>query len=67
MLEHPGGRCVGIEVKAGTARADDCRGLRAFAAAAGKRFLRGVVLHAGREAVPFAAGLHAHPVDALWS
>lgn len=67
VLESPSGRLVGVEVKASaTVTAGDLRGLRELAEVAGDRFVRGVVLYAGAEAVPFAANLHAVPVEALW-
>ena len=67
VLEDGSGQLVGIEVKStATPSAGDFRGLRALAEVAGKRFLRGILLHTGREAVPFGRNLHALPVDALW-
>jgi hypothetical protein len=67
VLEDVRGRLAGIEVKAGeTVRAEDFRGLRALADAAGARFVRGVVLYGGTEPVAFGARLHALPLDALW-
>jgi predicted AAA+ superfamily ATPase len=67
VLEDAAGHVVGIEVKAGvTVTARDFLGLQTLAADAGKRFLRGVVLHAGRETIPFGRNLHALPLDSLW-
>jgi hypothetical protein len=67
VLEDRAGRIVGIEVKAGaTVRADDLRGLRRLAERVGSRWTRGVLLHLGREAVPFGERLEALPVSALW-
>lgn len=66
VLEDAQGRCVGIEVKAGTAATGDLRGLKALAEAIGDRFVRGVVLHMGSETVPFARNMHALPINALW-
>ena len=67
VLEDRRGRCVAIEVKAAaTIGGGDTKGIEAFASAAGPRFHRGVLLYTGREAVPFAANLHALPVSALW-
>lgn len=67
VLETPDGRVAGIEVKASaTVGAADFKGLRTLADAAGKRFVRGVVLHAGREVVPFGPQLQAVPLSALW-
>jgi predicted AAA+ superfamily ATPase len=67
VLERRGGAVVGIEVKsAATVSAADFKGLRALAAAAGRRFRRGIVLYTGTEIVPFGSGLFALPVEALW-
>lgn len=67
VLEDDRGRLVGIEVKASAAvRAEDFRGLRALGDATGARFLRGLVLYAGAEPVPFRRDLHAFPLEALW-
>jgi predicted AAA+ superfamily ATPase len=68
VLEDAAGRCVGIEVKAGTsAGARDFRGLRDLADALGERFLYGLLLYAGREPVPFGRKLHAVPLESLWT
>lgn len=67
VLERRGGAVVGIEVKsAATVTAADFKGLRSLAAAAGRRFRRGIVLYTGAEIVPFGTGLFALPVEALW-
>jgi predicted AAA+ superfamily ATPase len=67
VLEDRAGRVVGVEVKAAASVGPaDFAGLRALAADAGERFHRGIVLHRGREVVPFGPGLFALPVEALW-
>jgi predicted AAA+ superfamily ATPase len=67
VLEDSRGRVVGIEVKATASPSSrDFNGLRAFAAAVGKRFHRGIVLHTGTTAAPMGDGMWALPVDALW-
>lgn len=67
ILEDRKGRIVGVEVKSGaTVGTDDFKGLRHLAEALGKRFLRGIVLYPGQEAIPFGERLHALPVSALW-
>src|SRR5665213_150 len=59
VLEDPAGRVVGIEVKASASiDARHFKGLHALAAAAGKRFVPGVVLYGGDHPVPFAKNLH---------
>jgi predicted AAA+ superfamily ATPase len=67
VLEDPAGQIVGIEVKSTIAvNANDLKGLKALEEIAGKRFLRGIVLHLGSAAVPFAKNMHAIPVHCLW-
>jgi hypothetical protein len=67
VLEAPGGKLVGIEVKAtATAGTSDFSGLQSLAEAAGKKFVRGVVLYLGDHAVPRGDTMMAMPIDALW-
>ncbi len=67
VLEDRQGRLVGIEVKAsGTVSTDDFKGLKTLASISGERFLRGIVLYLGNEAVPFGKDFYALPVSALW-
>jgi predicted AAA+ superfamily ATPase len=66
VLEDRRGRVVGLEVKAASGIGPaDLRGLQALAGVAGDRFVRGIVLHVGKE-VPFGPNLQAMPVSALW-
>jgi hypothetical protein len=68
VLQDRRGRVVGIEVKSrASIRSEDFRGLRAIAEVAGDRFVRGLVLHPGREAVPYGADLWAVPLSVLWT
>jgi predicted AAA+ superfamily ATPase len=68
VLENSAGFLVGIEVKASaTLQGGDVRGLQALATAAGKRWIRGVVLYTGTEVIPFASHLHGMPVSFLWA
>jgi predicted AAA+ superfamily ATPase len=68
VLEDPSGRIVGVEVKAtSSVNAGHFNGLRALADAAGNRFVRGIVLHAGASAISFGMKLMAVPIPALWS
>jgi hypothetical protein len=67
VLEAPGGKLVGIEVKAAAAvDASDFAGLQTLAEAAGKKFVRGVVLYLGEYVVPRGDDLWALPIDELW-
>jgi uncharacterized protein len=68
VLEDRAGNVVGIEIKAAsTLGSGDVRGLQALADAVGKSWLRGMVLYAGSEIIPFSANLHGMPLGRLWS
>lgn len=68
VLEADDGRLVGIEVKAGaTIGAADFSGLETLRELAGERFHRGLLLYAGREALPFGERLAAAPLGCLWA
>ncbi len=68
LLEHPDGRIVGIEVKASSNI-----GLRTFRWLSklrdglGPRFVQGIVLHTGTDALAFGDRLTAQPIAALWT
>lgn len=67
VLEGPGARIVGIEIKgSATISASDFKGLKALAEAVGDRFHRGVLLYTGQEPLPFGERMHALPVSTLW-
>ncbi len=68
VLETPSNQVVGVEVKASaTVGQGDFNGLRELASAAGKAFIRGVVLYGGEQLVPFAEQLWAVPLGVLWA
>jgi len=68
VLEGPGRRVVGLEVKAtASVGAADFAGLRALAEAAGKKFERGALLYLGEQCLPFGERFWALPVSALWT
>ncbi len=68
VLETRSGQVAGIEIKASSSvRRADFNGLRVLQDRLGSRFLGGVVLYRGPDAVPFGDRLAALPVDALWS
>ncbi len=68
VLEDRMGRLAGVEVKAAaTLNGSDVRGLQALATAAGKKWVRGVVLYTGTEVIPFADNLHGVPIARLWA
>ncbi len=67
VLEAPGQRVAGIEVKASSSVGQgDFSGLRALADGAGDKFARGVVLYLGDQRLPFSDNLWALPVTPLW-
>ena len=67
VLEAPGQRIAGIEVKASSnLNQGDFSGLRALAETAGDKFVGGVVLYLGEQRLPFADKLWALPISALW-
>jgi predicted AAA+ superfamily ATPase len=68
VLERRDGRLVGVEAKAGvTVGSSDFKGLRRLSEVAGNDFIRGILLYAGREVIPFGEALHAVPLESLWS
>jgi hypothetical protein len=68
ILEDTRGRCIGIEVKTSVSvTAKDIVGLKAFQDALGENFVRGIVLHAGSDIVPFQKSIHALPISSLWT
>ncbi len=68
VLEERSGGIVGIEIKASSSvTGSDFRGLQHLAEAAGKKFIRGIVLYTGDQSLPFGKNMHAVPIGALWS
>ena len=67
VLEDARGRVVGIEIKSSASiNHSDFSGLMELRAAAGDKWVRGIVLHIGAGVTPFAKDLHAIPISALW-
>ena len=67
ILERGVNQLAGIEVKAAaTVGEADFRGLRKLQAAAGDRFVAGVVLYDGHSSVGFGPNLFAVPIRSLW-
>lgn len=68
VLENPSGQITGIEVKASaTVDGKDFKGLRHLRESEPATFLRGIVLYAGREIVPFGDRLWAVPLSMWWA
>ena len=67
VLEDRQARVVGVEVKLShTLSKSDLRGMDALRQAAGRNFLRGIILYAGHETLPFDPDCWAVPLEALW-
>jgi len=67
VLEDARGRVAAVEIKAsGSVSERDFRHILTLSQLLGKRFMHGVVLYTGSEAVSFGAHLTALPVSALW-
>ncbi|HXM56585.1 MAG TPA: ATP-binding protein [Candidatus Dormibacteraeota bacterium] len=67
VLEAPDGRVAAVEVKAAaTVTERDFRGLRLLRDSLGAKFVAGVVLYCGAQALPFGERLRALPMSALW-
>lgn len=68
VIENAAGDVVGVEVKSSaTVRPKDFDGLKKFAALAGHRFKRGVVLYDGEQTLPFGAGAVTEAGDGFWA
>jgi predicted AAA+ superfamily ATPase len=67
VMERGVREIVGVEVKIGaTVTSADFRGLRKLQDAAGRRFVRGVVLYDGETSASFGENLYAVPIRRLW-
>ncbi len=67
VLENAAGQLVGLEVKASsTVVQKDFSGLAAMSEDSGGRFVRGIVLYSGEQAVSFGERHVALPLSALW-
>lgn len=68
ILERASGEVVAVEVKAAeTVRSEDFRGIQHLRRRLGDQLLAGIVLYAGRQALPFGKHLCALPISALWT
>ena len=67
VIELPDGSLFAIEVKkSGSVNIQDFGGIQLLAKETGKKFIGGVVLHNGKEAVPFGQNLWTVPFNILW-
>jgi hypothetical protein len=68
VLENRRRELVAVEVKASaTVQASDFKGIRELQGLAGDRLKAGILLHAGKDVLPFGPGLWAMPFQALWA
>jgi hypothetical protein len=66
VIENSAGKVIGIEMKLSTNPSPkDFSGLKVLAEHLGDRFLRGILIYAGKEIVPFGKNLYAVPVSVL--
>ena len=65
VIERDDGATLGIEVKAGGASPEDFRHLKWFSANLASGPFVGVVLHSGKEVLPFGPNMYAVPLTAL--
>lgn len=67
IIERNDGSLVCIEVKASASvNRSMFNNIQIFAGETKKKFLRGIVLYTGNEAIPFANNLFALPISILW-
>jgi hypothetical protein len=68
VLENRRRELVAVEVKASaTVQAADFKGIRELQSLVGDRLKAGILLHAGKDVLPFGPGLWALPFQALWA
>lgn len=68
VLENRRRELVAVEIKASsTVQNSDFKGLRELQSLVGDRLKAGVLLHTGKEILPFGPGLWAMPIQALWA
>lgn len=68
VIERKDGSLIGIEVKKNySVGFSDFISLGKLKNAAGKDFVRGIVLYCGKDTLPFGEDMIAMPVDALWN
>lgn len=67
IIERNDGKLAAVEVKASSKiNAADFKNIKVFADETGKKFLSGIVLYTGKEAIPFAKNMFAMPIESLW-
>ena len=67
VLENRSGDIVGIEIKnSEKITQEDFKGLRYLKEKGKDRFLKGIVLYTGSQALPFGENLYTLPINSLW-
>jgi predicted AAA+ superfamily ATPase len=67
LVIEKGDEIVGIKIKfSATPSPKDFTGLKLLKKHLGKKFIRGILIHTGRETIPFDEDLHAVPVSTLF-
>lgn len=65
LIERSDGALLGVEVKAGSVAASDFKHLKWFAENIAKKPFTGIVIHSGKDVLPFGDGFYSVPFAAL--
>ena len=65
IVEKSDGALLGVEVKAGAVSASDFKHLKWFAENVAKKPFTGIVIHSGKDVLPFGEGFYSVPFAAL--
>lgn len=65
LIERSDGALLGVEVKAGAVSASDFKHLKWFAENVAKKSFTGIVIHSGKDVLPFGEGFYSVPFSAL--
>lgn len=67
VVENAAGWLIGVEVKAAaTVKANDLKGIRRLAQAAGSKWIGGIILYDGDNTLPLGQNIRAVPLSSLW-
>lgn len=67
IIERSDGKLIAVEVKATSkVNASDFNNIKVFADETGNKFVKGIVLYTGNEAIPYAKNMYAVPIESLW-
>ena len=65
LIERSDGALLGVEVKAGSVATGDFKHLKWFAENVAKKPFAGIVIHSGKDVLPFGEGFYSVPFAAL--